>query len=232
MANNVTFRNNRTISGFVVITVRHHLHTFLQRNLSSVFFNLVTSASHSQLSPSSVTLPLLAFHKYSSAAKIHASLSNCCAIDAFRKGRGCRLWSTLSPCKFETQRGEKKARGTSLLCALADCIWGTLGWKCIKTPGEAFHLPLCRYSGMAEMSAETPQVLLSFSCSVRTRGGKRGRKWCRGAKAKFVSSAKTLFYHDTPRLTNLTGNNWFCPFSQKAAGSGKQWRVREKRIIK
>lgn len=127
-------------------------------------------------------------------------------------------------------RGEEEARGTSLLCALADCIWGTLGWKCIKTPGEAFHLPLCRYSGMAEMSAETPPVLLSFSCSVRTRGG-GGVKWCRGAKAKFVSSAKTLFYHDTPRLTNLTGNNWFCPFSQKAAGSWKQWRDMRKGLL-
>lgn len=143
------------------------------------------------------------------------------------KGRDAGFDQLYLHANLKTRRGEE-ARGTSLLCALADCIWGTLGWKRIKTPREAFHLPLCRYSGMAEMSAETPPVLLSFSCSDRTGGE---RKWCRGAKAKFVSSAKTLFYHDTPRLTNLTGNNWFCPFSQKAGGSWKQWRDMRKGML-
>lgn len=76
--------------------------------------------------------------------------------------------------------------------------------KRVKAPGETFHLPQRRrYSGMAAASAATPPVLLSFSCSVRTEWGRGGvrvavRGWeggrgQGGAKAKFVSSAKTLF---------------------------------------
>lgn len=110
--------------------------------------------------PRSHFIPFTPSHSYD-------SLFNCSATNAFRGGEG-REGCTSFDQHYLHANSNPGGRSTWHLTALCPC------WLHLGDTGMKMHLPtrlpLCRYSGMAGMSGETPPFLLSFSCHMRMEG--------------------------------------------------------------